>query len=127
MPCVEVCRQFAKDKALSQQVDNEVQQLCTRFELTGRSADRTALPHCLTGLAGRIDQCRGGITMKLVADGRETAIQHAGDGSLAQPLQLADLDCNALLDAEFLVGHGHTPYRIGWVWHSVLPPPGLEI
>lgn len=42
-----------------------------------------------------------------------------GNDPLAQTLQLADLDCGALVDAEFLVEHGHTPYRIGWVLHSV--------
>ncbi len=60
------------------------------------------------GLAGRIGRCNGGITTKLSADGRGAAIQYPRDGSLAQPLELANLDSDAFFNAEFLVRHAYT-------------------
>lgn len=105
-------------KALSQQVDNQLEQFSTRIKLTGRPADRTALAHLLVGLVGRVGRCSTNITANLPADGRGTAIKHSSNRSLAQALELANLDGDAFFNAELLVRHAHTvPERS--VLHSV--------
>ncbi|WP_218060706.1 hypothetical protein, partial [Pseudomonas sp. AU12215] len=39
--------------------------------------------------------------------------------ALAEAIAQADLDRDALCGAEFVIGHGATPYRNGRVLHSV--------
>lgn len=47
------------------------------------------------------------------------SVDQAGDLAQAQALGAADLQGGAFCDAEFVIGHGATPYRIGRVLHSV--------
>lgn len=47
-------------------------------------------------------------TIKLSADGRRTAIEHPGDGSLTQALELAKLNRDAFFNTEFLERHAYT-------------------
>lgn len=104
------------DKSISVQNcnHNQLEQIATRIKLEGRSADRTSLAHLLMGLVGRIGRCGGGITAKLPADGRGTAIKHSSSRSLAQALELANLDRDAFFNAELLVRHAYTvPERPG--------------
>lgn len=46
--------------------------------------------------------------MKLTADGRGTAIEHPGDGSLTQALELAKLGRDAFFNTDLLIRHAYT-------------------
>ena len=55
----------------------------------------------------------------LTADRRGAAVHQPGKPALAEAIAQADLDRDALCGAEFVIGHGATPYRNGRVLHSV--------
>jgi len=60
------------------------------------------------GLACRVFRRAHGVTAKLTADGRGTAIEHSGNGPLGQALKLTKLDLDAFFNAEFMIRHSDT-------------------
>ena len=106
-------------KALSQQVGDQLEQLVAGHQPFCGSTDHAACMHQALGIVCNVLALSIPVAPDLTADRRGAAVHQPGKPALAEAIAQADLDRDALCGAEFVIGHGATPYRNGRVLHSV--------
>lgn len=114
--------QLARDllgrKALSKQVDNQLEQLIARHQLSGGTTGFSTFASKGLGPTGRIASGGDVISSQLAADGGRTTPKQTSNRSLTEALVLSDLNGYAFFDAEFGIRHRRTLPEVE-VLHSV--------
>ena len=114
--------QLARDllwrKAFSKQMKDQLETFIAHDQLSGGTANFTALASVSLCDVGNVTPIEGPIATELAADSRGTSAKHSSYLALTKILILPDLDRGALFDAEFCIGHGGTLPE-GEVLHSV--------
>ncbi|VXD00109.1 hypothetical protein PSEUDO9AZ_40178 [Pseudomonas sp. 9AZ] len=103
---------------MSQQGNEQFKQLAPRQQSLRRPTNLTALSGFDLGFMRHIPSRRSRIAAKLSADSGWTTIHHPTKGSWSKAMQLADLNRNALFNAEFVVGHSGNTLLESQVLHS---------